>query len=261
MTLTRAWRSARWRLDQSWYHPNLATMKVDVTVPAGTTVYTGTVGRSFRGCIHPSQMQRSTPAVRTRRSFWCERRPTPIRGRLARNRRRLRRMCPTRELARTGHGGTTGKRWLSAMANTQFPRFRTTRGGSMTIANLVQPGRMSDKRPIAGLTDRAIRANAVICGAETIEETHGRRADDRLGFRPSVIRSVGVGKVASCRLAGLRCRPDCAGPQRLGNNPSKTTKRQTPRHPATTPKMHSDPDRCRRCQGQRNADASRATGI
>jgi len=40
-------------LDQSWYHPNLATMKVDVTVPAGTTVYTGTVAPIFQGVYSP----------------------------------------------------------------------------------------------------------------------------------------------------------------------------------------------------------------
>ena len=40
-------------LDQSWYHPNLATMKVDVTVPAGTTVYTGTVAPIFEGVYSP----------------------------------------------------------------------------------------------------------------------------------------------------------------------------------------------------------------
>jgi hypothetical protein len=40
-------------LDQSWYHPNLATMKVNVTVPAGTTVYVGTVAPIYQGVYSP----------------------------------------------------------------------------------------------------------------------------------------------------------------------------------------------------------------
>ena len=40
-------------LDQSWYHPNLATMKVNVTVPAGTTIYVGTVAPIYQGVYSP----------------------------------------------------------------------------------------------------------------------------------------------------------------------------------------------------------------
>jgi len=40
-------------LDQSWYHPNLATMKVDVNVPAGTTVYVGTAAPILQGVYAP----------------------------------------------------------------------------------------------------------------------------------------------------------------------------------------------------------------
>jgi hypothetical protein len=40
-------------LDQSWYHPNLATMKVNVTVPAGTTAYVGTVAPILQGVYSP----------------------------------------------------------------------------------------------------------------------------------------------------------------------------------------------------------------
>jgi hypothetical protein len=40
-------------LDQSWYHPNLATMKVNVTVPAGTTIYIGTVAPIYQGVYSP----------------------------------------------------------------------------------------------------------------------------------------------------------------------------------------------------------------
>ncbi len=40
-------------LDQSWYHPNLATLKVNVTVPAGTTIYVGTVAPIYQGVYAP----------------------------------------------------------------------------------------------------------------------------------------------------------------------------------------------------------------
>ena len=40
-------------LDQSYYHPNLATMKVDVVAPAGTTVYVGAVAPIPQGVYSP----------------------------------------------------------------------------------------------------------------------------------------------------------------------------------------------------------------
>ena len=43
-------------LDQSWYHPNLATMKVNVTVPAGTTIYVGTVAPIYQGVYSPERI-------------------------------------------------------------------------------------------------------------------------------------------------------------------------------------------------------------
>jgi hypothetical protein len=40
-------------LDQSFFHPNLATMKVDVVAPAGTTVYVGAVAPIPQGVLFP----------------------------------------------------------------------------------------------------------------------------------------------------------------------------------------------------------------
>ena len=54
-------------LDQSWYHPSLATMKVNVTAPAGSTVYVGTAAPIYQGVFGPSRSRRFTRAARTRR--------------------------------------------------------------------------------------------------------------------------------------------------------------------------------------------------
>jgi hypothetical protein len=45
----------RLALDQSYFHPNLATMKVDVIAPAGTTVYVGSVAPVPQGVFAPQR--------------------------------------------------------------------------------------------------------------------------------------------------------------------------------------------------------------
>jgi hypothetical protein len=45
----------RLALDQSFFHPNLATMKVDVMAPAGTTVYVGQVAPIPQGVFAPQR--------------------------------------------------------------------------------------------------------------------------------------------------------------------------------------------------------------